>query len=452
MMENKGKILVVDDLEHAVRMSETFLASAGYDVAIARNGQEAVDRAREAMPDLILMDCLMPEMDGFEATRALKGDPATAGIPIVLLTSLDSVEDRVRGIRAGADDFLAKTFSQVEILVRVGSFIELKRLKERTRALDEALAAVGVGGRAEETGPDTVMIVQSDMAARAEMAAELGRQGYTVSVAATGSEALAGIGSAPPKIVLIDVRLPDMPGVDLVRELKKRLAFEEVPVVLVSRIEELDFDAIGMESGADEYLLKPVNPVEMLARVRNLLRKSAMQRRLRAAMDAAFQRATTDPMTGLYNIQFLRGVIDKEIAAARRYGQGFSLMVLDIDRFKSINDTLGHLAGDAMIRGLAGILSRLTRSCDYVARYGGDEFVVFLPVTGVQESVIVGERLRAAVEKTDFAAAGGGRRITISVGVTGYREGDTSADAIIKRADEGLYESKRGGRNRVTKA
>jgi diguanylate cyclase (GGDEF)-like protein len=246
----------------------------------------------------------------------------------------------------------------------------------------------------------------------------------------------------------MDIILPDMNGIELLKKIREDHPSANIPVIIISTITDIETKVEGIESGADDYLVKPVDRLEMLARIRANLRKSEAQRRLKSNLEAAAQQAITDTLTGLYNRQYLKNALEREIARARRYKRPFSMLILDIDHFKDVNDTFGHLAGDGVLREIAGILKHNVRASDVAARYGGEEFVVVLTDTDIRGAAAAAEHLRETVARHKFPAVDG-RQITVSIGCTEFQSDDADMDAVIKKADDALYKAKAEGRNRV---
>jgi len=447
-MIQKDRVLVVDDEPMNVRVMAVHLEAKGYEVLKAYNGEEALRITREAKPDLILLDIIMPGMDGYEVTARLRKDPETTIIPIVLVTGLQGTEDKVKGLNAGADDFLIKPVKQAELLARVRSLLKLKRLHEEVMAKSNLPPHLITGSDDSRQGKSIILIVEDDERAAKNYGLILGTAGYDIITAATEKEAEEILNEAVPDLILLDIMLPDKSGLELLALLRGESGFENIPIIIISSIDDLETKVKGIDTGADDYLVKPVNALELIARVKSNLKKYEIQQRLKKNVDQLFVQSITDQLTGLCNRHYLQTVIEREIAAAKRYGSGFSLLLFDIDHFKSVNDTYGHLAGDSVLRELGRIVKDDSRTSDVVARYGGEEFVVLLPNTAKEAAVAVAEKLRKTVADFGFANVEG-RAITISIGVTEGLAADDRMESVVKRADEVLYRAKQKGRNRA---
>lgn len=447
-MQSEGRVMVVDDIPQNVKLLSAMLSHSGYEVIRAYSGEEALRMAKQSKPDIILLDIMMPGMDGYEVTETLKKDPETGLIPVVLVTALEGVDDKVKGLDAGADDFLTKPVNQIELTARMRSMIKLKKLQEEVTARKEALAGIASFEMEEKTAKKTVIIVEDDEKTAKQFSLILNSSGYEAVVAKDGNEALSVIGRRKPDIILLDILLPDITGIELLRRLKSYPSTEDIPVIICSVLSDLETKVKGIDTGADDYLIKPISPPELLARVRTALRKSGIQEKLKSDLNEIFRRSIKDSLTGLYNRQYFSTGIEKEIASSKRYNRKFSILMLDIDRFKVVNDTFGHLVGDGVLRELGVILRKNVRGSDIAARYGGEEFIIMLDGTPLKKAVNAAGKLRAQVEAHRFQDVGGGK-ITISIGVTEFHPEDMSMDDMVKRADEALYKAKREGRNGV---
>ncbi|MDQ7780498.1 MAG: diguanylate cyclase, partial [Planctomycetota bacterium] len=257
-----------------------------------------------------------------------------------------------------------------------------------------------------------------------------------------------------PQLMILDILLPGMNGFDTCRELRRRKSEAEMPIIMVTALSELKDKLHGIESGADDYLIKPINAEEVKARVRSLLRKRDFHEKLKQGYRTAVRMATTDALTGLYNHGFLYEFLNKEVARAARFKHPLSLIMADVDHFKRFNDSQGHVEGDTVLRSVGRLILGSIRSIDVAARYGGEEFVIVLPETGKSAATAMAERLRETVENHAFSQKEGGtaQKITISLGVAALGENAAAVNELVRQADAALYEAKRAGRNKVVTA
>lgn len=444
-MSLEAKVLVVDDQPHNVQLLATHLTAAGYVVVKAYGGEEAIVVARREDPDLILLDVMMPGLDGYQVTTQLKRDPQTRLIPIVLVTTLEGVNEKVRGLEAGADDFLSRPVDSTELLVRVRSLVKMKRLQEyqQLQVAESSEPEVLEGVESE-----FILVVEDDPVAAKNYESILGKEGHTVVIARKAGEALEILSGRVPALIILDQQLPDMSGLELLDRIKADNAWRFSSVIIVSALDDLETKVQGIDGGADDYLLKPVDHRELQARVRANLRKHSLQHKMQHDLQRAFQRATTDSLTQLYNRQYFDDAMRKVMAEARRYECKFSLLLLDIDDFKTVNDTFGHVVGDHVLQELARVMKNQSRESDIVCRYGGEEFTVLLPFTAITGAAVLAERVRAAIAEHVFPEVDG-RQVTVSIGVTEGRRAESDISMIVARADEALYQAKKQGKNQV---
>jgi two-component system, cell cycle response regulator len=237
----------------------------------------------------------------------------------------------------------------------------------------------------------------------------------------------------------------------LVAQLRGTEASRLVPILLAAEAEELPRLAKGLDLGANDYIVRPVDRNELTARVRTQIRRKRLQDRLQDNYQRSLALALTDSLTGLYNRRYLMAHLEGLMARAAEGAQGPAVLMIDIDFFKRVNDTHGHSAGDAVLREVASRIARHVRAFDLVSRYGGEEFVVVMPETPLPVASMVAERLRSTVAGKAIALGDGAGdlKTTISIGIAITREGGDNATALLQRADKALYQAKAGGRNCV---
>jgi two-component system cell cycle response regulator len=446
-----ARILIVDDVPANTRLLEAKLAAEYYQVGSARDGFEALTIARDWQPDLILLDVMMPGMDGYECCRQLKDDAATLHIPVVMVTALGESGERLRGLEAGADDFLTKPVDYDTLMVRVRSLVRLKRLLDEWRVRGDTARALGLSTDRvlipSIAGAHILVVDDWDQSAQSIQDA-LAEDGVRSVYARGGAEAIAMSATANFDLLVVNLSLADEDPLKLVSVLRASDATHETPMLLVGAQGEKDRILRGFELGANDWLVQPIDPHELRARARNQIRRKFYQDRLRSDLGTALEMALTDSLTGLYNQRYLR----RHLSGLMESGQGRHLAVLmvDVDHFKSVNDRFGHASGDRALRLIADSLRINTRVFDSVARYGGEEFVVVMPGTNPDEAIAAGERLRSAVEAIHFSTLDNEPIIlTVSVGVACTPSAKGSPELLLHAADAALYDAKRNGRNRV---
>jgi two-component system cell cycle response regulator len=395
---------------------------------------------------------MMPEMDGFEVCRRLKADPLTDEIPVVMVTALSEVADRVRGLQSGADDFLTKPVNDVALFARVRSLVRLKRMMEEWRLREEVYGrfdtVIDDGRRKEDMSPANIVLwEETDFAA--DRVTEM-LQPTAQVLRPRSAEQLREM--ADPAVDLVILSLTgEQDALRLVAQLRGSEASRLVPILLIADGEDLPRLAKGLDLGANDYIVRPVDRNELSARARTQVRRKRLQDRLQDNYQRSLALALTDSLTGLYNRRYLLAHLDGLMVRASEGAQGPAMLMLDLDFFKRVNDAHGHAAGDAVLREVAGRIARHVRNFDLVARYGGEEFVVVMPETQLAVAAMVAERLRNVVASKPIALGDGLGEIsvTISVGIAVTREGGDNATHMLQRADKALYEAKGRGRNCV---
>jgi len=280
--------------------------------------------------------------------------------------------------------------------------------------------------------------------------ARLEARGYRVEAASDGEEALERVFASPPDLVLLDVMMPRLDGMEVTRRIKAQPGLPFVPVIMQTALDTTEHMVQGLDAGADDYIAKPINFAELEARVKAMLRIKALQEELARANDELRRMSQTDGLTGVDNRRYIEERLTEAFEHAARLNEPLAVVMTDVDHFKSVNDSLGHQAGDAVLRQVAEVLRDSAREIDRVGRYGGEEFLVLLPGANVEDARHYAERARAATEAREFAYEGGALRRTLSAGVAAWPHPDVRhQEALVKLADDALYAAKTGGRNRV---
>jgi len=449
-----ARVLVVDDLIPNVKLLEARLTAEYFDVVTATNGFEALAICERGDCDLVLLDVMMPGMDGFEVCRKLKANPDTLHLPVVMVTALDQTSDRVRGLDAGADDFLTKPIDEIALLARVRSLARLKASVDELRARAETSATLGVTGAVAHQLDDGLggrILLVDDRVNSSEKIAIALRDLYQVDVEADAQEALFRASDTPYELVIVSLGLADYDGLRLCSQLRSVERTRHTPTLMLADIEDRARVLRGLDLGVNDYLVRPVDANEIIARVRTQVRRKRYADSLRSNVQAAMEMAVVDPLTGLNNRRYLQSHLATLMEQCGQKGRPLSAMVLDIDFFKRVNDDHGHDVGDEILQGFASRMKRVVRSADLVCRFGGEEFVIVMPETRRDIAKRIAERVRAAVAGTPFPIRGGAETlpITVSIGLAESHGGEPP-EALFKRADQALYLSKSSGRNRVS--
>src|SRR6202049_4979787 len=449
-----ARVLVVDDVPANVKLLEARLSAEYFDVMTAVSGQEALTICERAECDVVLLDVMMPDMDGFEVCRRLKSGLTTHHIPVVIVTALDQPSDRVKGLESGADDFLTKPVSDVALIARVRSLSRLKMMTDelRMRAVTsreigiesperEALAEAGRGGG---------HLVGAQRAGRSERFLNILSGEHSAELQADPTEALFHAAEGSYDLLVVSLDLHNFDGLRLCSQLRSLERTRNVPILAIAEADNNTRLVRALEIGVNDYLVRPFDKNEIMARVRTQIRKKRYAERLRDNVQLSIEMAITDALTGLYNRRYMETHVGTLVDQAVARGKPLSVLILDIDYFKSINDTHGHDAGDDVLQDFAIRIRKSIRGIDLACRYGGEEFVVVMPETDMAGATMGAERLRRRIASEPFPIQDGKRMIevTISIGIAALGPNDKAA-SVIKRADQALYRAKRDGRNRV---
>ncbi len=301
----------------------------------------------------------------------------------------------------------------------------------------------------------TVLLVDDDHLVLAHLKSVVEADGYPVVIALGGAEALDKLTQFPISIVVTDLNMPEMDGLELCRRIRARPSPNYLYIFLLTvRDDEKDVLA-GFEAGADDYLSKRSSAALFTARLRTAKRVLALEYSLRDALEKKRRLVMSDPLTGVYNLRYLIKHVSRELKRSERFGGSMSLLLLDIDRFKDINDKCGHAVGDFVLKKLTKQITQcLQRETDWCARLGGDEFAVVLEGSKISEARLCAEKLRQATELMSVDTPRGSLRITVSIGISSFEGGSKrdrdTVQSLLERADANQYASKARGRNRVS--
>ena len=447
-----ARILVVDDIEANVRLLEAKLAAEYYEVSTAMDGATALAMAARDLPDIILLDVMMPGMDGFTVCRKLKEDPATRHIPVVLITALDGRADRIQGLESGASDFLTKPIDDVMLFARVRSLTRFKLVIDELRQREASGRRMGViaGAAARLDGlGGRVLIVDDNERQAARIAAELGVEHRPV-IESDPEKAKISVGG-PVDLVIVNAAAKSFDGLRFTAALRSEERSRQLPVLAMVDPDDRNRMVKALEIGVNDILPRPVDPQELSARVKTQIQRKRYTDYLRNNLDHSLELAVTDQLTGLHNRRYMSGQLDSLVKRAAMGGEPVSALLIDIDFFKKINDTFGHDIGDEVLREFALRLASNVRAIDLPCRFGGEEFVVVMPDTQLADALRIAERIRNHVAGSPFKVGPTKEQltVTISVGVSATLGADDTQEALLKRADQGVYQAKASGRNAV---
>ncbi|MEQ8559324.1 MAG: PleD family two-component system response regulator [Henriciella sp.] len=450
-----AKLLVVDDILANRRLMQAKLEAKYYSVLLAEDGQKALEIAHADQPGIILLDVMMPGMDGYEVCRRLKADPETAHIPVVMLTALNETADRVRGLEAGADDFLTKPVDDFSLMARIGALNRYNAVAHELRNREANGVRAGALSDDEslalERGANILLIDSREGVANAirEPLEQAGHRVLTLDEA----DQSTGRGTSHLDIILLSLSHQRFDPLRLCAHFRTTDATRALSIIVMANSSDREIAAQALELGASDIIQTPVVPEELLARVNTQTKRRRYVDILRRRVDRGLELSVVDQLTGLYNRRYMTNQLGLWMKRAAAGNIPLSVIAVDIDHFKQVNDKYGHEAGDRVLQQFAERIQENVRPKDIVCRPGGEEFLVIMPETTGELAGRAAERIRRSIAADRFALDGNGNdviEVTVSAGVAAYQgEQDTVAD-ILRRADAALYRAKTSGRNRVT--
>lgn len=449
-----ARVLVVDDIDANVRMLEARLLAEYFDVRCANDGKGAIDICRSETIDIVLLDIMMPGMDGFEVCEVLKADPKTAHIPVVMVTALDQPSDRLRGLKVGADDFLTKPVNDIQLIARVKSLVRLKSMSDELRIRAQAALDLGIddhlSSATDVSQPANILLMDSRTSSLERT--ERALRGLGVITTVMRPAEIFNLPKLDTFDLIIVNHLED--GQDPLR-LCAHLRTDErtrlLPILLAAEQGDDKMLVRALELGVNDYIARPIDPNELVARSLTQIKRNRYNQRLREGMKNIVDMAVVDPLTGLNNRRYLDSHLKIVFERAVARQRPLSICMIDIDRFKTINDSYGHLAGDAVLQAVSKCLRKAVRGADLLCRYGGEEFILVMPDTDMDVAAVVSERLRQSIANREFEldSLGNSIQVTASFGLAALKPEYASANELLMQADRALYEAKSGGRNRV---
>ena len=451
-----ARILVVDDILANVRLLEAKLSAEYFEVVTAMNGVDALEAVQRSKPDIVLLDVMMPGIDGIEVCKRLKADATTQHIPVIMVTALDQMEDRVRGLEAGADDFLTKPVNDVSLFCRIKSLVRLKMLSDELRARAESSQTMGLvvqNAVPVDARPGNILVVDSRVAFIDRVRIALTGK-HKVSAVIDPLEVIPSIteSATPYELVIVNLDAEQFDGLRLCSQLKSLEQTRQIPILIVVAPDDEQRLMRALDIGVNDYLIRPIDRQELLARVNTQVRRARYAEQLRISVQTSIEMAVTDALTGLFNRRYMETHLSHLVEHSINRGKPLSALAIDVDFFKPVNDTHGHDVGDKVLQELAMRIRENIRNVDMACRVGGEEFIIILPATELHLAQKIAERIRKAIAAKPFnaGALSGTLNITVSVGLSTLAGSADKVDEFLKRADQALYRAKREGRNRVT--
>ena len=450
-----ARVLVVDDIEANVKLLEARLTAEYFEVLTVSNGFDAIEVCAREGADVVLLDVVMPGIDGFEVCRRLKSDPATQHIPIIMVTSLDQPGDKVRGLEAGADDFLTKPVDDIALITRVKNLARLKTLTDEMLMRASTSEQLGLSGdaiaAASLPGSGGRLMLVEDHDRFAERIAQSLNFEHTVLRESDPQRALLTLPDGNFDLLIVSLSLQNADGLRLCSQVRSLDRTRKLPILVI--VEPGDDARLlrGLDIGVNDYLARPIDDNELLARVRTQIKRKRYADLLQSRLAESVEMAITDPLTGLHNRRYMESHLKTLVDEAVQRAKPLSLLISDIDYFKAVNDTHGHEVGDAVLREFSARIRENIRGIDLACRLGGEEFVIVMPDTDLAKAYQVAERVRLEIARCPFGGEGAGKalEVTASVGVAALESAADTPESLLRRADQALYRAKRDGRNRV---
>jgi two-component system cell cycle response regulator len=453
----RKRILIVDDEPVNIKVLEAKLPSNEYEVISALSGKEALAKVAYTLPEVILLDIMMPEMDGYEVTRRLKADPKTCHIPIIVITALTDTKDKLQAIDAGAEEFISKPVNTTELIARIKSMLRLRHYREqldiRSQSEESFTCPVGRGEPVPvQTDSPMVLLVEDNESDARLIQSYLHGQPYRVAVATSGEEALLIAEREKIALVLLDIMLPGLNGFEVCKSLRKMEQARNIQIVIITCLNDMENKLRGIDLGADDFLVKPIHNRELTGRINILLKKKAYMDTMCHNYENALNSAIIDGLTGLYNHSYFKRFLDLEIMRSLRHGYPVSLVMIDVDDFKHHNDTLGHPVGDMILKEFARVIRDNIREIDLPVRYGGDEIAIVLPYCDRENAFNVMSRIRESFASHTFTDQDhlDPGSVTLSMGIAMSPNDTESPEELIEKADQMLYKAKNEGKDRIT--
>ena len=449
-----ARVLVVDDIPVNVRLLEAKLSAEYYDVITASGGREALEIIESAPPDIVLLDVMMPDMDGFEVCRRIKANPATALLPVIMVTALSEQSDRVTGLEAGADDFLTKPVRDLALFARVRSLLRVKLLLDELRLREETSRQMNilrdVENRDELLHGKRVLFVGED-AMEGDLIASIFDENSHLDVFSETGTAMQHAREQSYDMAFVSLSLSEGDPLRLCSQLRSHVETRYIPILVIVDNSEPKLVSKALELGVNDYIMRPVDFSEARARALTQSSHRRYHEELRGALEKSVDMAFTDGLTGLYNRRFVTRHLAGLSQRPSTEDRNFALIMVDIDHFKSVNDTYGHDVGDQVLKELSARLQEIVRGQDLAARLGGEEFLIVVTNATEDNAQLVAERIREDIAGVPMTATtpSGSLDITVSVGVAMRESASETPDEQLKRADEALYAAKRGGRDCV---
>ena len=448
-MNSKERILIVDDEPLNVKLFEAMLASDGCDIIKAYNGEQALEKVNDESPDIILLDVMMPGIDGFEVTRRLKGNGETKDIPIILITAMDNADFKAIGHEAGADEFLNKPIKAVELKSRVKSLLDTKgyqdKLKVKIKSETEKNPDIKEKLLFGENGRTPVVLVLEEQKDAKSIKMFLHGQPYQVIVGNNAKDALSLTSQRQVDLILLDAMLQGEKCFEISRYLKKQEQTANIQILVLTDSNVLEDQHPEFVLWSDDFLIKPVNVFELRTRVKALLKKKTFLDKLYACPTGSIRAAITDSISGLANQSYFKFFLDHEINRSLRDGRPVTLLMMELTNVKHSSNSAGHPAGEELLKDFGTLIKENIREVDLGARYKKRQFAIVLINTDGAGAMIVAERIRNKIQTQIFKNSDNNpaENVTFNIGFAVYPSDADSMEPLISQAEKRLSEFKK---------
>ncbi|MFT6072260.1 MAG: two-component system cell cycle response regulator [Alphaproteobacteria bacterium] len=444
-----GRVLVVDDILPNIKLLEHKLTSEYYEVATATSGFEALSKVKEVAPDIILLDIMMPGMDGYEVCRRLKADPDTAHIPVVMVTALDQPENKIMGLEAGADDFVTKPIDDVALMARVKNLTRLKMMTDELRMRNNTGAHFGIVEEVNNVPIEGNVLIIETVPLIADKIVKNLPKGCIATIESNPNLVIDQLQKQNYSLVIVSLNIKGFDGLRICSMIRASENFRKLSIIATGDSDNNTVFLKALEMGVNDFISRPIDYNELFLRVSSQIKRFYYAEQLRKHVENSVEYAITDPLTNMHNRRFLNMHLEKLCAKSIEERKALSVAIFDIDHFKSINDTYGHDVGDKVLVQFADIVKDSIRNFDLAVRLGGEEFLSVMPETDLAYAAAICERIRGKIHDKQFIISPEKSiHVTCSIGVSTLTDNETEQN-LINRADAALYRAKQTGRDRV---
>lgn len=440
-----ANILIVDDLETNVKLLEAKILKEYYNVFTAQSAMAAFKVLQEQKIDVVLLDCMMPEMDGFEACRKIKSTPETMHIPVVIVTALSDIEDKIKGLEAGADEFLTKPVDDTSLFARLKSLSAMKSTIDELKLRNETNIQLGAPAAKlfYDFSGSKILIVNDDPVQSNNIVVRVNKITNNVEVATDRKQMHKIIdNNFTPDVIIISCQMEEYDPLRLLASLKTNENAKYSSVIMLSEEDTMKVVLRALDLGASEYIILPVESNELIARIKTQLQRKYYTDSLRSNIDQGMNLAIRDSVSGLFNRRYFETHLPSLINKASQSGKTLYAMIVDIDNFKNANSEYGYRVGDEIIKSVSVALLKRIPVTDLTARYGGDEFIAII-YDSPQDVKEIAEDVRQNIQQYSSAP------VTVSIGITELKKNDSASD-FLYRADRALFEAKSSGKNKTS--